>query len=267
MWRLCVAFFLSLLLMPTLSGCFGLAVTYPAVCENDTPSPEIHSLFSTPPYFPGDKDAFLKQWGKPDSVMVAAEGKEIWTYERNLWCGVTPAFFVIAPLLLPLCDGYDKIEFNGDRAVNLNTRHSVTAGLIIVIPGGAVGGKDNDCTYPHPIMDSFDLASEVPSDSGLVILYFPRTIISRNMYFAIYLDKQYLATLRGDTYYALLTTPGQKELAITDKNNRRLTVGILPGEKYYIRLRTAPFRGPWLEVVAAENAQTELSDCAPIATP
>lgn len=262
MCRSCVVACVSLLLMTTLSGCFGLAVTYPAVCENETPSPEIHGLFSMPPFFSGDKGDFLEKWGKPDGVISTSEGREIWTYERNLWCGVTPAFVVIVPLLLPLCDGYDEIEFDGDRAVNLNTRHSVTAGIII--PSVAV--KDDDCRYPHPFKDSYDISKAIPSDAGLIILYLPSTRF-RKAYFTIYLDKQYVVTLRSSTYYALLANPGHKELSITDKDNRRLTVDIQPGEKCYISLRPTPFRRPRIEVVAEETALAELSSLSPISTP
>jgi hypothetical protein len=93
----------------------------------------------------------LKEWGKPDTIKTASESEETWIYERSLWCGVIPVFILPVPLLLPVCDGYDRIDFRGNEARRLHTRRIVMMGGVIIIMGGGTGATDPACRHPIPI--------------------------------------------------------------------------------------------------------------------
>jgi hypothetical protein len=133
-----------LIVLLTQSGCIGMVVLSPEECKNETPRTDINDFFadSTPtppsqisPYFllktpklSPTKTDFLKDWGKPDIISTFPDNKETWIYKRNLWCGVIPALILPIPLILPLCDGFDRIEFIGNEATRLNARHIVPHG-------------------------------------------------------------------------------------------------------------------------------------------
>ena len=66
------------------------------------------------------KNDFLSKRGKPDEIITLFENMETWTYNEKVWCGFAPIFFVVAPLILPVCDGYSRITFENDTAVKIN---------------------------------------------------------------------------------------------------------------------------------------------------
>ena len=159
----------------TQSGCIGLIVNSPEECTDETPSVKIHDFYvATPPikeeptsigirlssedrFKRSTKAEFLEEWGKPDEIISTSENMETWIYNRKLWCGVMPIIIIPLPFILPVCDGFDRIEFNGNEATRLHTRHIVMGGgmFIVFIAPGAGGGiipggefGDSACRYP-----------------------------------------------------------------------------------------------------------------------
>jgi len=158
-----------LLIAITQSGCIGLYVQAPEECENETPYTGVHDFFYFKrihdsfyyKHFPpssSTKDMFLDQWGKPDEIISTSENMETWIYNRRLWCGIIPVFFLPVPLMLPVCDGFDRIEFKGNKAIRLHTRLSVRKGGVL---GDKFQGQDDPiCRFP--------LDSDVPDPPAQV---------------------------------------------------------------------------------------------------
>lgn len=154
-------------IMLTQTGCAGLAVLYPAECTNESPVTTIHNIFwkgpgrDSPPPAPSTKAEFRTEWGEPVEIYSLTEDRELWVYTKNLWCGAIPVFILPVPLILPMCDGFDRIEFQGETATRLHTRHTVSAGLVIGLVMG--GGSDPACRYPLPAIPAAPLQSATPS--------------------------------------------------------------------------------------------------------
>jgi hypothetical protein len=159
---LCCIFFVAI----TQSGCIGLIVNASAECKNETPFTGVHDIFWTKPRSKeaspkgSTKAEFLKDWGKPDEIISTSENEETWIYNRKLWCGVIPVFLLPVPLILPVCDGFDRIEFQGNEAKRLHTRHTVMAGL--VLPYGPAGA-DPACRLPLPPNNGVDSDAAKPA--------------------------------------------------------------------------------------------------------
>ena len=131
------------------SGCIGLIVNTPAECKNAIPFTGVHDIFvwtKPAPKKVTTKAEFLKDWGNPDEIISTSENEETWIYKRKLWCGVIPILMILpVPLILPVCDGFDRIEFHGNEAKNLHTRHIVSSGFYNSSSGG-----DPACRFPLP---------------------------------------------------------------------------------------------------------------------
>jgi hypothetical protein len=139
----CVFFLTS-----TLSGC-GIFLAIPSECKNEVPITSARDIFWSLPKEPikcSTKEEFLKEWGKPIKILSTSEDKETWIYERSLWCGFGPfIFFVPIPLLLPVCDGFDHIEFHDGEAKYLHTRR-IRPMFVIIFPP-LFGHADPVCRY------------------------------------------------------------------------------------------------------------------------
>ena len=163
----------------TLSGCIGLAVVVPDECKNETPFTGIHDIYWKPPSPKKElafgmviqevptpkastKAEFLNDWGNPDEIITASENEETWIYNKTLWCGLVPVLFVPVPLLLPVCNGFDRIEFQGQNAIRLHTRRIVIHGTVIAVSGGA-GGMDPTCRLPLPPNNGIDSNAANPT--------------------------------------------------------------------------------------------------------
>jgi len=155
----------------TQSGCIGLIINIPEECDDETLSTKIHDSFvATPPIKEertplglklssedrlkkSSKEEFLKEWGKPDEIISTSESVETWIYNRKLWCGAMPIIILPLPFILPVCDGFDRIEFRGNEAVRLHTRHITNEGFIIILPffflPGDVRYGDSACQYNY----------------------------------------------------------------------------------------------------------------------
>lgn len=167
----CVFFLTS-----TLSGC-GLFIAIPSECTNEFPTTSARNVFLWDKYPSkrSTKEEFIKEWGTPTKILSTSENKETgyyetrlspsenretWVYERSLWCGFGPIiFFVPIPLLLPVCDGFDRIEFQGNEAKNLYIRRIRSVGGVIFPP--IAGGADPVCRYNIPIDIGMDRAEVI----------------------------------------------------------------------------------------------------------
>lgn len=154
----------------TFSGCVGLVVNIPAECNNETPFTNIHDIdwskSSLMNQNVSTKEEFLKDWGKPDQIVTISENEETWIYKRHLWCGAVPFFVLPVPLLLPVCDGFDRIEFEGNEAKRLRTRHIVLRGVVFPFVGSAFEGSPQTypaCRLPLPLNDGSDSGALGPT--------------------------------------------------------------------------------------------------------
>ena len=142
-----------------MSGCFGYVAFLPDDCKNETPTANARVLEGWQNYPPSKwqknpssilstRADFIRAWGEP-TIIESSDDTEIWVYKRHLWCGVVPAFFIPVPLLLPVCDGFERIEFQDDYAKRLHIRRILEKGFIIGI-GGFFSTNDPVCRYPLP---------------------------------------------------------------------------------------------------------------------
>ncbi len=134
-----------------LSGCVGLVVYYPGECKNETPTTKARWLSEwerVPPSTIPTKADFLKNWGKPETIISTSEKTETWIYKRHLWCGMLPAFVIALPLMLPVCDGFEKIDFDGNYAKSLDIRRTLKEGTFLSVNGGYFWKRDPVCRYP-----------------------------------------------------------------------------------------------------------------------
>ena len=158
---LCCIFFATI----TQSGCIGLMVNTTAECKNESPRIDIHDFnWSKLDQRVPTKELFLNYWGKPDEIISTSENEETWIYNRKLWCGVMPAFFLLVPLILPVCDGFDRLEFHGTEAKNLHTKHIVMSGLLVGAGGAMVGGIGPTCRLPLPPNNGVDSDATKPTE-------------------------------------------------------------------------------------------------------
>src|SRR5262249_52783075 len=110
------------------------------------------------------KDDFVSAWGEPKEKVTTAKG-ETWIYlDSWRWCGVWVSFIVPAPLLLPVCETYDRVEFEGEVAVRSQSRRVDGYGMgvafyygLVPIPfhvapaeatgGGPAGNRGSPCRW------------------------------------------------------------------------------------------------------------------------
>jgi hypothetical protein len=112
------------------------------------------------------KEEFIKDWGQPDEIIFASENTETWLYNKKLWCGVMPVLILPIPLILPVCDGFDRIEFKDNEAVSLHTRSIVWGGGILILVLPKIDGhawKDPACRYPLPPNNGIDSDAANPA--------------------------------------------------------------------------------------------------------
>jgi len=131
----------------TVSGCIGFVTYLPNECTNENPKTYIRESDNRI----ATKADFLNAWGKPDKINVASKNTETWIYERHLWCGVIPIVLIGVPLLLPVCHGFERIEFEGDQAKRLHIRRIVVNGYVagVTLGGALVKWVESPaCRYP-----------------------------------------------------------------------------------------------------------------------
>lgn len=266
-----------------LSGCFGIAVNSPVECVNETPYTGVHDFFSMPSVNKerltpkaSTKAEFLKKWGDPDKVISAAEKEDVWVYERNLWCGVIPIAIIPVPLILPVCDGFDKIYFLDGNAKRLHTRHTSTALFFIGI-GGSGSASDPICKYPIPYhtanskggkppLDgpsisgrSYSMGDKIPDNAGLVVFYRPSLFVGADGTHTVHVNDDFMVPLYNGSYYPYLSALGENEFWIHSFSSKKsLKINIQPGQTYYVRFRMGFFAVDF-EQVPEEIAEMEIA--------
>jgi hypothetical protein len=148
----------------TQSGCFGLGVITTAECKTEAPFTGVYDLFGTSP-IGSTKAEFLKDkdWGKPDEIISPSENEETWIYNRKRWCGVVPIILLPVPLILPVCDGFDRIEFQGNEAKRLHTKRN-GGGVVYIAPWHQDEfWKPFDCRFPPPPKNGVDSDATKPT--------------------------------------------------------------------------------------------------------
>ena len=116
------------------AGCFGFLVDKPMTTNIQNPVPREAQFITSGKRdrwacqpardvpVPLTKDGFLAVWGAPKEKMTTPKG-ETWIYaEEGRWCGLWIAFFVPVPLLLPVCETFDRVDFEGELAVRSKSR-------------------------------------------------------------------------------------------------------------------------------------------------
>jgi len=288
----------------TLTGCFGLAVTSPVECKNETPFTGVHDIF----YLPAankerlpktaakmldsigllgqtpkasTKADFLKEWGEPDKIISTSEDQQTWIYERHLWCGVIPMVFIPIPLVLPVCDGFDKIYFMGNEAKLLHTRHSSTGGFFIVMSpagGASGGGSDPACRYPLPFgvpnsiddkispngpltsVPTYSLGDKIPDNAGLVIFYRPRHFVGSGGIHSVHVRDNLIIPLYDGSYYPYLSPLGENEFWMQAFFSKKaIKINVVQGQTYYFRFGLGFFTFDF-EEIAAEIAEKEIAE-------
>lgn len=311
MYKSILVILCSSLVSFSLSGCFGLAVNSPVECKNETPYTGVHDIFGqtsanrerlsetaanmldrigmlaqTPKA--STKADFLKKWGEPDKIISTSENQETWIYERHLWCGVIPIVIIPIPLVLPVCDGFDRIYFVGNESKLLHTRHTSTGGFFIMMSpagGGGGGWSDPPCKYPIPFESAsskgdniphdgpltsgptYSKGDKIPDNSGLIVFYRPKMFVGSAGIHTVHVSENFIVPLYNGSYYPYLSNLGEKEFwvqAFFSKNT--LKINVKSGQKYYIRFRMGFFK-VYFEEVAAEIAEKEITDLKLISSP
>jgi hypothetical protein len=89
-------------------------------------------------------------------IVPTSENTERWIYKRHLWCGVMPGIIVLVPLILPVCDGFERIDFEGDYATRLDIRRIVEKGVIWTFGGPVIGGEIHPTACRFPLLPDDD---------------------------------------------------------------------------------------------------------------
>ncbi len=228
----CVIFLAAMM-----TGCFGYVSIMPAVCNNETPSTDVRVVEEQgkPPSPRPQKADFLELWGEPNLIEKKSANTEVWTYKRNLWCGGIPVFFIPVPLLLPVCDGYEKIEFRNNVATSLQTRKIVKRGAIVGM--GPLYENEQACRYPLSDTPNVEKqAKEMTAPPDMALVYYYRTGPYRpalGSHNKLYIDGQCSGeSLRSPAFYVFTLSPGTH---IFESHGSKVTLDAAGGETYFIK--------------------------------
>lgn len=172
------------------AGCFGFLVDKPYTTDIRNPVPSKASgegplyLLSRKQRWACErsserysKEQFLNAWGQPREKVPTPQG-ETWIYEDSRrWCGIWVSFIVPVPLLLPICETFDHVEFEGELAVRSKSRRADGYGIgltfymfapipLMVTPARATEGNPMVDRTMTERMVSFCRTPEAPSAPG-----------------------------------------------------------------------------------------------------
>ena len=133
---------IALLLTVFISGCgVGVATVSPTECsltestyyewEATGVSMENYDYNSRKP----SKQHFLSGRGQPDEIITVNSVEEVWVYEQSMWCGFIVGLGFAVPLMLPVCDGVDRITFEGETVKQIERTGVMLNGLLMVDEG------------------------------------------------------------------------------------------------------------------------------------
>jgi hypothetical protein len=209
--RILILFFVLLAAL-TQSGCVGVIVMTPQDCVRTGDSKSMAVANETP----STKEEVREFWGKPDDIITVSESKEAWIYnKKDIWCGLIPVVFLPVPLILPLGNGFDRIEFRGNEVTSLHSRKQYGIGAAGLVPllGFEIGQKDFPCGDNMLSGPKYSRVDKIPDNLGLVYLYrqHQREPIIKS--YIIKIDNKVIAPLYSGGYYPYFSTPGKREFS------------------------------------------------------
>jgi len=151
------------LLSSVTAGCFGGGVVYMTECESSVPI--CNYKYSKEEWGPTEnfgkmdypqvpnclplKENFLAEWGRPSDTIMVSEDEVTFVYKTvDIWCGVVPTWGVPVPLVVPACEGFDRITFKGDKATYLQFKRVNKTGFATIPMLWAGGKMPNPCPKP-----------------------------------------------------------------------------------------------------------------------
>ena len=241
----------------TLSGC-GLLVLSPAECMNETPTTDTHELFPSKTAKESTKAEFLKDWGKPDEIVATAENEETWIYKKNRWCGVVPFFFLLpAPLVLPVCDGFDRITFQGNEATNLHTRRIVTSGFVVIMTAGT-GFDGRPCR--NPVLSPLPKITDAENAAEITVIRASH-LLGGGVTYSIALDNKEVSTIRSGEYTRFRVSQGKHSLAVTPfgypamSKENKIDLTLEPKTKAFYSISCGVMHCPKVEMLQPQDAE------------
>jgi hypothetical protein len=156
------------LVVSVTAGCFGGGFTYMTECESSLPicdykfskqewGPTENSGKKNSPQIPNplpSREEFLTEWGEPAETITVSDDEVTFIYKTvDIWCGVVPVWGVPVPLVVPACEGFDRITFKGSKATHLHFKR-MNSTYFVTIPMVAAGGEmPKTCPKPCPLKD------------------------------------------------------------------------------------------------------------------
>lgn len=271
-----IKFFLHLfaitLLLSLVSGCIGYIHVSPTECSADLPIVDyvyekdnwgpINKNTMTINKLP-EKDEFIKRWGEPDELVKISDDEITLVYQRKIWCGGVPVYILPAPLVLPTCEGFDRITFKGDKATHIHFKRADASGIVFPF----LAGDSRSCPHTYKslsnsLVPTYSKQDNIPDNTGLVVLYRPKSMLGgANMHIIMVEDNLYVPLYNG-SYHSFTTTAGEKEFSVQSFFGvKSVKVDIKSGKKHYIEFGVGFFR-MILEEVPADIAEKKVADLA-----
>lgn len=263
------------LLSSLVSGCVGYVHVSPTECSSDLPI--IDYIYEKDKWGPinkstmtinklPSKDEFIKEWGEPDETIRTTDDIVTLIYNRKIWCGSVPVFIIPVPLVLPTCDGFERITFKGDTATHIHFKRADASGIVVPYL------SENFRACPHKYTISSDLpvptystGDNIPDNAGLVVVYRPNSFVGSAGMHIVKVENDLRVPLYNGSYYKYLSTVGEKEFTYINWHlwYRHLKINIKPKQKHYLRFKITFPTGTSLEEVPAEIAEKEILGLTP----
>lgn len=262
------------LLSSLVSGCVGYVHVSPTECSADLPI--IDYIYEKDNWGPvnkstmtvnklASKNEFIKEWGEPDEIIRITDDETTLVYNRKIWCGAIPAYIIPAPLVLPACDGFDRITFKGDTATHIHFKRADMSGIVFPSVAQASKACPQKNTKPSDLpVPTYSKGDNIPDNTGLVVLYRPESFVGSAGIHFVTVENNLSVPIYNGSYYKYLSTVGKKEFTYNNWGfDRHLKINIKPKQKYYLRFEITFPIGTSLEEVPAEIAEKEILELTP----
>lgn len=266
----------AITLLPLLmSGCFGYFHVSPTECSADLPIIDyIYEKDKWGPKYTNTmtintlalKNEFIQEWGEPDEIIRITDDETTLVYnKKNIWCGAVPVYLVPAPLVLPICDEFDKITFKGDTATHIHFKRVDTSGLLVLPPSAVEDSIACPQTKPSDLsIPTFSKEDNILDNTGLIVLYRTASFVGAASMHFVTVENDLRVPLYNGSYYQYLSTVGEKEFTYNNWGwDRHLKINVKPKQKYYLRFEITFPTGTSLEEVPAEIAEKEILELTP----
>jgi hypothetical protein len=192
-------------------------------------------------------------------------------YTTKETSGVVPVLMLPVPIILPVCNGFDRIEFRGNEATSLHSKDGSGYGFAGMLMGGAGALGPEKCScWDNMLWAKYSKVDKIPDTAGLVYLYQQYQQHPTVKSYIIKTDNKVIAHLYGGGYYPYFSTPGKREFNASYEAGTTypqwegppVMLDIKAGQAYYIKAEYRP--GPnetHLMIVAPEVAESEIVNC------